>query len=145
MRVRIPTGNVGDERLAARVTLVVDGEDQPPALVRAVWTSDEGLSTRINAEVAHYTGQAELAQAIHEGLAARDSGDEETATVRLGRAVQLAHEAGNEDTVKLLREVVDVDDPETGTVRLKREVEDVATMALDVRSTRTVRIKKAGS
>ena len=143
VRVRIPVGDVGDERLAARVMLVVDGEAQPAALVRAVWTQDEGLSTRINSEVAHYTGQAELADAIHDGLAARDSGDAKTATVKLGRAVQLAHEAGNDDTVKLLQQVVEVDDPETGTVRLRREVEDADAMALDVRSTRTVRIKKA--
>lgn len=144
VRVRIPVGNVGDERLAARVMLVVDGTEQPAALVRGIWTSDEGLSTRINPEVAHYTGQAELADAIAEGLSARDAGDVKTATVKLGRAVQLAHEAGNRDTVKLLQEVVDVEDPETGTVRLKREVAEVDTMALDVRSTRTVRVNKAG-
>ncbi len=143
LRVRVPPGNVGDERLAARVTLVVDDVPQAPALVRAIWTTDQGLSTRINPEVAHYTGQAELADAIHEGLAARAAGDEATATVRLGRAVQLAHEAGNSDTVQLLRGVVEVEDPVTGTVRLKREVGEADTMALDVRSTRTVRVKKA--
>ncbi len=145
VRVRIPTGKVGDERLAARIMLVVDDNERPPALVRAVWTSDEGLSTRINPEVAHYTGQAELAEAIHDGLAARDAGDHKTATVRLGRAVQLAHEAGNDDTVRLLQGVVDVEDPVAGTVRLKREVTDVDAMALDVRSTRTVRVRKQGS
>ena len=145
MRVRIPVGNVGDERLAARVMLVVDGQEQPAALVRGVWTSDQNLSTRINPEVAHYTGQAELADAIAEGLAARTSGDDKTATVKLGRAVQLAHEAGNSDTVKLLEGVVDVEDPKTGTVRVKREATEADTMALDVRSTRTVRVTKDGS
>lgn len=145
VRVQIPAGQVGDERLAARVMLVVDGVEQPAALVRGVWTNDEMLSTRINPEVAHYTGQAELADAIHNGLAARSSGDEQTATVQLGRAVQLAHEAGNGDTVRLLQRVVDVEDPVTGTVRLKRDVEEIDTMALDVRSTRTVRVKKGGA
>lgn len=142
LRVRIPTGDTGDERLAARVMLVVDDVEQPAALVRAVWTDDENLSTRINREVAHYTGQAELAEAIHDGLVARAAGDDATATVRLGRAVQLAHEAGNDDTVRLLRAVVEVDDPDTGTVRLKRDVGEADTMALDVRSTRTVRVRK---
>ncbi|MEL7157277.1 MAG: hypothetical protein AAFN30_11825, partial [Actinomycetota bacterium] len=142
LRIRIPVGAVGDERLAARVMLVVDGTDQPAALVRAVWTDDEGLSTRINREVAHYTGQAELAEVIAEGLAARDNGDPSTATVKLGRAVQIAHEAGNDDTVRLLQKVVEVDDPATGTVRLKRDVERTDEMALDVRSTRTVRVRK---
>ncbi len=143
LRIRIPVGSVGDERLAARVMLVIDGADQPAALVRAVWTDDEGLSTRINREVAHYTGQAELADAIAEGLAARDGGDEATATVKLGRAVQIAHEAGNEDTVRLLQKVVEVDDPATGTVRLKRDVDRTDEMALDVRSTRTVRVRRS--
>ncbi|MCB0990820.1 MAG: VWA domain-containing protein [Acidimicrobiales bacterium] len=142
LRIDIPVGNVGQERLAARVMLVVDGQEQPAALVKAVWTDDEVLSTRINGEVAHYTGQAELADAIAEGLAARQAGDHDTATVRLGRAVQLAHEAGNDDTVKLLAKVVEVEDPETGTVRLRRSVEQADAMALDVRSTRTVRVNR---
>ncbi len=142
VRVRIPTGAVGEERLAARVMLAIDGEAEPAALVRAVWTDDNALSTRINREVAHYTGQAELADAIAAGLAARDAGDQATATVRLGRAVQIAHEAGNSDTVKLLRNVVEIDDPATGTVRIKRNVDKTDEMALDVRSTRTVRVSR---
>ena len=145
IRVRIPVGGVGDERLAARVMLVVDGAERPAALVRAIWTDDERLSTRINREVAHYTGQAELAGAIAEGLAARESGDSRTATVKLGRAVQLAHESGNDDTVRLLQKVVDVDDAASGTVRLRREVDKSDEMALDVRSTRTVRVNRKGS
>lgn len=144
VRVRIPTGSVGDERLAARVMLAVNGEAEPVALVRAIWTNDEALSTRINREVAHYTGQAELADAIADGLAARQAGDEKGATLKLGRAVQIAHEAGNEGTVRLLKKVVDVEDPKTGTVRLKRAVEEVDAMALDVRSTRTVRVERKG-
>jgi hypothetical protein len=56
----------------------------------ATWTDDHALSTKIHPRVAHYTGQAELAAAIQQGLAARDAGDAETATAKLGRAVQLA-------------------------------------------------------
>lgn len=145
VQIRIPVGAVGDERLAARIMLAIDGVDEPAALVRAVWTDDERLSTRINREVAHYTGQVELADAIAEGLAARDSGDGHEATLKLGRAVQLAHEAGHSDTVRLLKKVVDVEDPATGTVRLKRQVAKTDEMALDVRSTRTIRVKKASS
>jgi len=142
LRVKIPAGDVGDERLGARVMLALDGQAEPIALVRAVWTNDENLSTRINREVAHYTGQAELADAIHDGLAARASGDDDTATMKLGRAVQLAHETGNEDSVRLLQKVVEVEDPKTGTVRLRKQVDDADAMALDVRSTRTVRVGK---
>jgi hypothetical protein len=143
--VDVPPGAVGDEKLAARVSVAIGDEVVTPALVRAVWTDDEALSTRLNHHVAHYTGQAELADAIQSGLEARKSGDEAGATLKLGRAVQLAHEAGNEGTVRLLRSVVDVEDPATGTVRLKRNVETLDEMALDTRSTRTVRVsaKKA--
>ena len=141
VRVRVPIAPVGDERLAARVLLFVDGAQVAGGLVRAVWTDDEAKSTRINRQVAHYTGQAELADAIAEGLAAREAGDAETATIKLGRAVQLAHDAGNDNTVKLLAKVVDVDDPATGTVRLKHDVAAIDAMTLDVRSTRTVRVK----
>jgi len=56
--------------------------------------------------------------------------------------VQLAHETGNEASVRLLQKVVDVDDPKTGTVRLRKQVDDADAMALDVRSTRTVRVGK---
>ena len=138
--VNVPPGKVGDEKLAARVSLVVDGQPVSQALVKAIWTDDHALSARISPQVAHYTGQAELASAIHDGLEARKQGDDDTATVKLGRAVQLAHESGNEGTVKLLQKVVEVDDPATGTVRLKRGVAAVDEMALDTRSTRTVRV-----
>jgi hypothetical protein len=143
--VRVNPGTVGQEMLAARVSLVADSPSGPEVLgqglVRAVWTDDEGLSTRINQHVAHYTGQEELAQVIQEGLEARKQGDEAAATAKLGRAVALAHQSGNEDTAKLLAKVVDVVDPATGTVQLKKKVDDADEMALDTRSTKTVRTK----
>ena len=46
------------------------------------------------------------------------------------------------ETAKLLAKVVDVVDVESGTVRLKKKVEDADEMALDTRSTKTVRVKK---
>jgi hypothetical protein len=144
--VRVNPGTVGQEMLAARVSLVASSPSGPEVLgqglVRAVWTDDEGLSTRINKHVAHYTGQEELAQVIQEGLEARKQGDEAAATAKLGRAVALAHQSGNEDTAKLLAKVVDVVDPATGTVQLKKKVDDADEMALDTRSTKTVRTRK---
>jgi VWA domain-containing protein len=138
--IDVVPGAVGIEKLAARVTLMVGDDQAGQSLVRAVWTDDESLSTRISPQVAHYTGQAELAQAIQDGLEARKSGDDVTATVKLGRAVQLAHESGNDGTMRLLRKVVDVEDEATGTIRVKRNVETLDEMELDTRSTRTVRV-----
>ena len=140
--VRVASAAVGQEMLAARVSLVTGDQTLGQGLVRAVWTDDEALSTRINPNVAHYTGQAELAQAIQDGLEARKRGDEELATSRLGRAVALAAQSGNEDTARLLAKVVDVVDAANGTVRLKRKVADADEMALDTRSVKTVRTRK---
>ena len=141
--VDVPPAAVGDERLAARVSLMEGDTAVSQGLVRAVWTDDDELSTRIDPQVAHYTGQAELAQAIQEGLQARKEGDIDTSTVKLGRAVQLATEAGNEGTVRLLKKVVDIEDAATGTVRVKRNVDALDEMELDTRSTRTVRVHKS--
>ena len=63
--------------------------------MRAVWTDDMAASTSINPQVAHYTGQAELAQVIQQGLDLRKVGDMDGATAKLGRAVQLASASGN--------------------------------------------------
>ena len=140
--VRVTPAGIGQEMLAARVSLVVGSGVVGQGLVRAIWTDDEALSTRINSSVAHYTGQAELAQVIQEGLEARKEGDEDTATAKLGRAVALAQQSGNEDTAKLLAKVVDVVDAASGTVQLKKKVDDADEMALDTRSTKTVRTKR---
>jgi hypothetical protein len=141
--VQLPPGAVGEEMLAARISLVSGDEVLSQSLVRAVWTDDTALSTRINQRVAHYTGQAELADAIQAGLAARDAGDVETATAKLGRAVQLAEESGHTDTAKLLSKVVDVVDARTGTVRLRQKVAGVDAELANVRSVKTVRVKSS--
>jgi hypothetical protein len=140
--VEVPPGAVGDEMLAARVSIIVGDDVAEQALVRAAWTEHCALSTRINKSVAHHTGQAELAAVIAEGLEARKAGDEDTATMKFGRAAQLAAASGNAETQALLEKVVDIEDPVTGTVRLKKRVDTADEMALDTRSTRTVRVGK---
>ncbi|MCP2337843.1 VWA domain-containing protein [Actinomadura rupiterrae] len=141
--VDVPPGDVGRQGRAAWVKLVVPdtGEELAHANVLVEWTDDEALSTRINARVAHHTGQSELADAIQEGLAARRDGDEERATARLGRAVALAEQVGNEEITDLLGRMVDVDH-ESGTVRLKKDVDVADEMSLDTRSVRTVRTRQ---
>ncbi|WP_446048000.1 vWA domain-containing protein [Streptomyces olivaceus] len=146
--VEVPAAGLGQEMLAARASLVIpepDGSVQnlgAQGLVRAVWTDDMAASTSIDPQVAHYTGQAELAQAIQLGLDLRKAGDIDGATAKLGRAVQLAGSSGNADTAKLLSKVVDVVDAAAGTVRLKAKVEEADEMTLETRSTKTVRVKK---
>ena len=140
--VRLPAKAIGQEQLAARVQLAVGDQVAAQGLVKAKWSSDDTLTARINPEVAHYTGQTELAAAIQDGLAAKAAGDEETATAKLGRAVQLATETGNEEATTRLKKVVVIEDPDAGTVRLKRGVDKLDEMALDTASTKTTRVKK---
>ncbi len=58
--VEVNPAGVGQEMLAARVSLVAGSpsgaEILGQGLVRAIWTDDEALSTKINSRIAHYTG-----------------------------------------------------------------------------------------
>jgi hypothetical protein len=139
--IKVAPRNLGDEMLAGRISLVDGDEVVSQGLIKAIWTDDQELSTTIDRKVAHYTGQAELADCIQDGLRARKAGDDATAQVMLGRAVQLASESGNDGTMRLLQGVVEVEDAATGTIRLRREVADADEMALDTRSTKTVRAR----
>lgn len=140
--IRLAAKAIGQEQLAARVQLAIGEQVVAQGLVKAQWSDDDALTTRISPEVAHYTGQTELAEAIQDGLAAKAAGDTVTATTKLGRAVQLAAQTGNEDATTKLRKVVDIDDPDAGTVRLKRAVDKLDEMALDTASTKTTRVRK---
>ncbi len=144
--IQINAGNVGDEMLAGRASLITKTNGQETkiaeAKILATWTEDEAKTAKIDRRVAHYTGQAELAQSIQEGLEARAQGNIEVATVKLGKAVKLAHDSGNEATAKLLRTVVDVEDAASGTVKIKRTVAKEDEMMLETRSTKTARIRK---
>ena len=139
LRIRVPARAIGERVLAGRALLMVNGEAAAEGKIFAEWTDDEELSTRLHPDVAHATGQADLASAIHHGLEALRARDTEGATHHLGRAVRLADEAG--DTVRLdqLRTIVDVDDAVTGTVRLREDPRRIDLMTLDTSSTKTVR------
>ena len=152
LAVRVTPGRVGDEMLAARPSFVYIQPDGMETEVKAAesrvfahWTADESLSSRLDATVAHYNGQDELAASIQKGLEAREKGDETVATELLGRAVQIAHESGNAEMTTRLKKVVDVEDPATGTVKLKKSVNKAAAMDLELESTTTRRARRAGS
>ena len=138
----INAGAIGEEVLLCRPALM-HGEASRENKVTgnpivATWSDDAVLTTRINGEVAHYTGQSELAEAIQEGLEAKARGEDDRATRLLGRAAQLAAGAGNEEVTRRLRKVVDVVDALAGTVRL-RKADKAADLELEMGGTRTVR------
>lgn len=140
--VRLSAKSVGQEQLAARVQVARGEEVLTQGLVKATWSNDDALTTRIDDQVARYTGKAELAQAIQDGLAAKAAGNDNDATAKLGRAVQLAAQNGDQEMTSRLRKVVEIDDAEAGTVRLKKSVEKLDEMALDTASTKTTRVRK---
>ena len=137
LRLVMPPGEVGEEMLAARVSLVRDGDVVAQSSVLAAWTDDLEMSTRMDPYVAHYTGQTQMSAATRDGLAARRAGDMAAAADRLGVARVLAQEAGNVDMVALLDRIVEVEDPVTGRVRLRGDATALDEMTLDTRSTRT--------
>jgi hypothetical protein len=145
--IRVTPGRVGQRMCAGRASLVchLDGSEtkSADAMILASWTEDEARSAVIDPVVAHYSGQAELADAIRQGLKAREAGDEPAAVELLGRAVRIAAQT-NPETMKLLRKVVEVQDEKQGTVRLLKGVRKEDEFALDTRSTKTARVKKDG-
>jgi hypothetical protein len=139
LSIGLPPGEVDDEMLAARVTLVVGGEPAGQSLVPVVWTDDAAKSTQMNRRVADAMGERELANVIQEGIDAHRSGDVSTATDRFGKAVRMANETANDDVIERISALAEIDDPVTGRVRLKAKVEDVDMLTLETRSTRTSR------
>lgn len=141
VKIDLEPNPVGEEVLAARVSVVHGDEVLGQSLVRAVWTDDLSSTTSINRQVAHYTNETELADAILEGTEAQRNGDVERATAKLGRAVQLAAESGREDTAKLLAKVVDVVDERTGTVRLRKVAASIDAEMAAVASRKTQQVR----
>ncbi|MFD7656321.1 VWA domain-containing protein [Actinosynnema sp. NPDC059797] len=97
------------------------------------YTADLERSSRIDARIAHYTGQTELRQAVLEGGAAHDRGDRGATEAAWGRAVALATGLGNRKVLDRLLRLVDVvGAPEDGVVRLKEDLaaEDLLSVAV---------------
>ncbi|MFI6498270.1 VWA domain-containing protein [Nonomuraea typhae] len=139
------SGQSGQEIRAGWVKLVLPETQEVFASgnVLAQWTDDVALSTRLNSKVAHYSGQAEMAGLIQEGLGARAAGDEDTATAKLAKARDIAVKSGHDDTVKLLDRVVEIDS--SGTARLRRNVDKSSEIELDTGSVRTSKLRKEES
>lgn len=140
--ISVPPGPCDTEKLAARVNLVTGDDITGKGDVRAVWTDDMDRSTRMNPVVAMCTGQEGLSDLIREGLDARKQNHEDTATVKLGLAVQLAQELGDAEQLERLGRVVEIVDAEQGTVRLRHNVKKVDVMELETRSTRTLQMRR---
>lgn len=107
--------------------------------VFAQWTDDVNLATQIEAHIAHYTNQEELAQRINDGQAALATGDKERASRLLGEALHISERLGNERITNLLNTVVQRD--ERGAIRLNQQADEVAKKTLEINVGRTSKLK----
>ncbi|HMD47146.1 MAG TPA: hypothetical protein VKG43_13355, partial [Acidimicrobiales bacterium] len=142
LRVRVPPGSVDDEMAVARVSLVVGGEVEGQALVKAVWTDDVAKSTRVNRRVIAVNQESDLAVLIKTGVDALREGHLDQATDLFSRAVRLAHESANTDALERLATLVDIEDPANGLVRLRQKIDEMDVKIVETRSTRTTRVRK---
>lgn len=137
----------GEEMMAGRPKIVFTENGQEVVVdgdrIVAAWSGDVAVTSRINDQVAHYTGQTELANSIKEGLEAKSRGDVDGATVLLGKAAKIAAESGNDEVTARLKKVVDIVDADQGTVRLKSNAGKAADLELDMGGTMTIRKRTA--
>jgi hypothetical protein len=131
----------GTELRIAWVSLLPAGS-HPAAEVSEVpiwarWTRDVRESTRINPQVAHYTGQTELAEAIQEGVEAYKQQRLDVARETLGRAVALAYRSQHADQLTHLARLVEIEDPARGLVRLRADVDPTGMESAVLDSVRT--------
>ena len=141
--VRLPAKAVGQEQLAARVQVAVGDEVVAQGLVKAMWSNDDALTTRIDPAVAHYTGQAELAEAIQDGLAAKAAGDDDDGHRQArprGPARRRDRQRRGHDPAAQGRR--DRRRRAPAPCGCERSVDKLDEMALDTASTKTTRVKK---
>ncbi len=99
----------GEERLGARVSLIVDGETAGQALVRTIWTDDTVKSTRMNRRVARARNEEELADLIQVVVDSHRAGDLRQATDRAEDALRIADAEGNDGVKERIATMFDED------------------------------------
>lgn len=121
----------------AQVTLMQGEDDLAKDDVVVNGTDDVVRATTPNRQVAALTGRVEQAESMEKGAEALERGDVASATVHFGRAAKDAHVADDQAGLRLLEEVVDIEDAANGTVRVKPNVEKQKIMKVGMRSRRT--------
>lgn len=94
-----------------------------PSPIVVHWTEDLDRSSRVDPQVAHYAGQAEINRAVTAGCDAFDDGRFNEAAQEWGRAVTLAAESGNAEILKRMRRLVDISDATGGAVTIRPELQ----------------------
>ncbi|WP_261553640.1 VWA domain-containing protein [Frankia tisae] len=119
---------------AGRVDLVRGDVVLASKHILAHWTDDYSLYTQTSRTLAKSKGQTELGEAINAGVRALRSGDLSAALDHLERAVRLAHAAGDERKLDLLRTLVIFEDAARGAVVLRSDLHDYEAQVALLRS-----------
>jgi hypothetical protein len=145
IELEVPVSPPGQQFLMLRpgmqyVTPAGEQEEKSarPGWVFVEWTDNLSLAAQIDPQVAHYTHQEELAEAIQAGQQALAAGDKERATLLLGKALDISQRTKNEQMTKLLGNLVQRD--ANGTVRLNPQATAVARQTLAIKAGETTRL-----
>jgi hypothetical protein len=108
-----------------------------PVPVLAHWTDDPVKPTWVHPKQSQVLDQDELRQAVNAGCQAYELQDHGRAAVEWGRAARLAHDSDNRKVLRRLEKLVHIDDPETGAVRIRPDINRraLSSMILDAQST----------
>jgi hypothetical protein len=146
LELEVPVSSPGQQFLMLRPSMKFStaAEEQEeksarPGWVFVEWTEDLALEAQIDPQVAHYTHQEELAEAIHAGQAALAAGEKERATLLLGKALDISQRTKNEQMTKLLGNLVQRDS--NGTVKLNPQATAVARQTLAIKAGETTRLQ----
>jgi hypothetical protein len=127
IRLEIDGGKPGTPGRAAWFGLRPGAQPDEPepeeAAVLVEWSHDAAQYTDYPPPVIYYTSQQDHASAIQRGWEAFQAGRLDAAEQQLGRAVALAHRAGDEDKLRVLARLVDIQDPAAGRVRLRPDID----------------------
>jgi hypothetical protein len=135
LRLRVPARAVGDEMLAARLSIVQHGKALAQRSLPITWTDDPAMSTKVVEPLEHYVAQEEGLIAVRDALTALDAGDEAHAGERLRMARRIAVRTGDDSRIAEIDRLLD---PETGVLRSHIDKGDK--MELATRAVRTVRL-----
>jgi hypothetical protein len=125
--------DTGEDLMAARVDLVVDGAQRgTPRAVVVHWTDDVVASTRIDPGVARATGQEALSAAIAAGCDALLAADLPAATGHFQSAHDMARTLGAAEILRRLDGLVDIDGD--GRVRVRGDWSRSALLGVAVSS-----------
>jgi hypothetical protein len=142
--ITVPARDPGDEMLAGRVKVVIDGEVVSEEKILAIWSDDEHLTTRQERRVVESELRTEYVEVTRQAFEARAAGDNESETAKLTRAKEIAETLEDDDKLDILSRVADID-PDTGQVIRKEHIDPLDELEAGTRSVKTNRTRKPES